>query len=101
MLENIKIEDVLFLDIETVPAASAFEFLDPLIQNLWEKKSKQFRTSEQVAAEVYERAGIYSEFGKFFQTFQPCFRNSRKIIKRFFCAPITVKNSTTLILPAE
>jgi predicted PolB exonuclease-like 3'-5' exonuclease len=64
MLENIKIEDVLFLDIETVPATSAFEFLDPYMQSLWDKKSKQFRTSEQVAADVYERAGIYSEFGK-------------------------------------
>jgi 3'-5' exonuclease len=64
MLENIRIEDVLFLDIETVPATSSFELLDPLIQTLWEKKSKQFRTADQVASEVYERAGIYSEFGK-------------------------------------
>jgi 3'-5' exonuclease len=64
MLENIKIEDVLFLDIETVPESYSFEKLNPVMQNLWEKKSRQFRTPEQTPEDVYERAGIYSEFGK-------------------------------------
>lgn len=64
MLDNIRAEDILFLDIETVPGEPAFELLDPVMQMLWEKKSKQFRTPEQAAGEVYERAGIYSEFGK-------------------------------------
>jgi uncharacterized protein YprB with RNaseH-like and TPR domain len=64
MLENIRIEDILFLDIETVPNESSFDLLDPAMQTLWDKKSKQFRTTDQAATEVYERAGIYSEFGK-------------------------------------
>jgi 3'-5' exonuclease len=64
MLDNIRVEDVLFLDIETVPAVESFELLEPKIQALWEKKSKQFRSPDQVAREVYERAGIYSEFGR-------------------------------------
>jgi 3'-5' exonuclease len=64
MLDNIKVEDIMFLDIETVPESSSFEHLDYLKQNLWEKKSRQFRTSDQTAEDVYERAGIYSEFGK-------------------------------------
>jgi uncharacterized protein YprB with RNaseH-like and TPR domain len=64
MLDNIRVEDVLFLDIETVPSAPSFEELNPVMQALWEKKSKQFRTLEQTAKDVYERAGIYSEFGK-------------------------------------
>jgi len=64
MLDNIKVEDVLFLDIETVPGSSSYEMLDPVFQRLWEKKSKQFRSPEQEAGDVYERAGIYSEFGK-------------------------------------
>jgi len=34
------------------------------MQNLWDKKSRQFRTPDQIAQDVYERAGIYSEFGK-------------------------------------
>lgn len=64
MLNDIHIEDVLFLDIETVPAASSFDNLDPVRQMLWEKKSKLLRTQEQTAADVYQRAGIYAEFGK-------------------------------------
>ena len=49
MLDNIKVEDVMFLDIETVPVVSSFEALSPSMQNLWEKKSRQFRTPEQTA----------------------------------------------------
>ncbi len=64
MLDNIKAEDILFLDIETVPSTSSWDLLDPLMQNLWEKKSRQFRSAEQSPSDVYERAGIYSEFGK-------------------------------------
>ncbi len=64
MLENIRIDDVLFLDIETVPETMSFDLLQPVMQNLWEKKSKLLRTPEQTAGDVYGRAGIYSEFGK-------------------------------------
>jgi uncharacterized protein YprB with RNaseH-like and TPR domain len=64
MLDNIKVEDVMFLDIETVPELSSYELLNPPMQNLWDKKSKQFRTADQSAEDVYGRAGIYSEFGK-------------------------------------
>lgn len=64
MLDNIKVENVLFLDIETIPVASSYENLDPLVQSLWDKKSKHFRLPDQTAAEVFERAGIYSEFGR-------------------------------------
>jgi predicted PolB exonuclease-like 3'-5' exonuclease len=64
MLDNLRPEDILFLDIETVPTAQSFEDLGPAMKNLWVKKSKQFRTPDQSPDEVYARAGIYSEFGK-------------------------------------
>lgn len=64
MLANIRPEDILFLDIESVPATSSFDNLDRPLQIHWEKKSKQFRVEDQSAGDVYERAGIYSEFGK-------------------------------------
>ncbi len=64
MLDNIKPEDVLFIDIETVPAVPSYDMLESAMQLLWDKKSKQFKTPEQTSEEVYERAGIYSEFGK-------------------------------------
>jgi hypothetical protein len=64
MLENIRPEDIIFLDIETVPAISEFSKLPERTKQLWEKKSALFRKEQQNAEEVYERAGIYSEFGK-------------------------------------
>lgn len=64
MLDNIRIEDILFIDIETIPQESSMNLLDPVIQSLWEKKSKLFRNPDQTAEDVYERAGIYSEFGR-------------------------------------
>lgn len=64
MLSNVRPEDILFLDIETVPAASSYSLLDQSFQAHWEKKSRQFRAEEQTADEVYDRAGIYAEFGK-------------------------------------
>ena len=64
MLDNINVEDILFLDIETVPQESCFENVDPDLQKLWEKKSDYFRQEDQSAADVYGRAGIYAEFGK-------------------------------------
>lgn len=64
MLNNIKVEDVLFLDIETVPEVSSFGLLDPDRQTLWDKKSRLFRNPDQTAETAYERAGIYAEFGR-------------------------------------
>lgn len=64
MLSNIRPEDVLFLDIETAPGSGSFDELAPSLQKLWDKKSSHFRDPEQSAADVYERAGIYSEFGR-------------------------------------
>ena len=64
MLENLKPCDIVFLDIETVPVMAAFNNLDPSMQTMWEKKSANFRKEDQTAADVYQRAGIYAEFGK-------------------------------------
>jgi predicted PolB exonuclease-like 3'-5' exonuclease len=64
MLENLNPSDVMFLDIETVPVLPSLENLDPAMQALWEKKSGNFRKDDQTAADVYQRAGIYAEFGK-------------------------------------
>jgi len=64
MLDKTKIEDVLFVDIETVPQVPSFDMLDPATQSMWDKKSKLFREPGKTAGESYERAGIYSEFGR-------------------------------------
>jgi len=64
MFEQISSEDILFIDIETVPQKGDFNELSEQFQKLWDKKSSFFRNEDQNAADVYERAGIYAEFGR-------------------------------------
>jgi 3'-5' exonuclease len=64
MLESLSSEDILFIDIETAPQKAEFSELTEQFQHLWDKKSSYFRSENQLAADVYERAGIYAEFGK-------------------------------------
>ncbi len=64
MLDSVQIENLVFLDIETVPQTAGFEELSETGKKLWDKKSSFFRTEEQSPADVYQRAGIYAEFGK-------------------------------------
>lgn len=83
MLSKINVSDVLFLDIETVPQYSSYEEVPPAIMALWDKKSQYTRKNEETAEEVYERAGIWAEFGRivcismgfvFFRDNERCFR---------------------------
>lgn len=64
MFDTITSEDILFIDIETVPQHSDLIQVPENLQHLWDKKSSNFREENQAAADVYERAGIYAEFGK-------------------------------------
>ncbi len=66
MLNKLNIADILFIDIETVPAVASFDDLPDRFKKLWEKKAEQLRRNEpdMTADQLYTRAGIYSEFGK-------------------------------------
>ncbi len=64
MLEKVNPEKVLFLDIETVPLYADFSELSEQEQYLWGKKAKFLARNEETPDELYERAGIYAEFGK-------------------------------------
>lgn len=64
MLHNLNIEEVLFIDIETVPLAPEYTELTEKWKELWEGKMKYHIESGQPAEELYDRAGIYAEFGK-------------------------------------
>lgn len=63
MLQHVDLHQVLFLDIETVPQYSSFAEVPDAMQALWEAKSAYPR-KDATAAEYYERAGIWAEFGK-------------------------------------
>ncbi|HQS05110.1 MAG: 3'-5' exonuclease [Sphingobacteriales bacterium 17-39-43] len=64
MLENIDLQQVLVLDIETVPQYPAFKELPAEYQQLWDQKTRFQRRDGETAAEFYSRAGILAEFGK-------------------------------------
>ena len=64
MIEKIRLDNILFLDIETVPEEENFNSLDAEMKQLWELKTQYLRKEEFSGEEFYERAGIWAEFGK-------------------------------------
>lgn len=65
MLNNINLEYILFLDIETVPQHPSFELLNEAEKLLWGRKAEHLKKNEnETAGNIYNRAGIYAEFGK-------------------------------------
>lgn len=64
MIDRIPIENILFLDIETVPQSGSWNHVDDKTKYLWDKKTRFQRKDDVVAADFYEgRAGIMAEFG--------------------------------------
>ncbi|HOZ14563.1 MAG TPA: 3'-5' exonuclease [Tenuifilaceae bacterium] len=64
MLNDIKPEDILFLDIETVPQLPEYAQLSEEHRKLWDKKAQTLIKESDSPESVYSRAGIYAEFGK-------------------------------------
>ena len=64
MLKKIPIDKVLFLDIETVPQYPLYSELSETEQKLYSQKTKGLQKEGITAEDLYERAGIWAEFGK-------------------------------------
>ena len=64
MISKLNLENILFLDIETVPETQHFTDLDSTKKLLWEQKTQYQRKDEFTPEEFYDRAGIWAEFGK-------------------------------------
>lgn len=65
MLESISLHNILFLDIETVPLHSSYDRMTETEKKLWERKANLLKKNEEDTVEsLYQRAGIYAEFGK-------------------------------------
>lgn len=59
------LQNILFLDIETVPQVAEYSSLDDNWKKLWDYKSSSLKkTDEDTSETLYSRAGIYAEFGK-------------------------------------
>jgi predicted PolB exonuclease-like 3'-5' exonuclease len=65
VLQNIALDQLLLLDIETTPAVATFDHLSEEMKALWsEKITKTLPESENIPETFAERAGIFAEFGK-------------------------------------
>lgn len=61
---KIKMNNVLFLDIETVPQKENWSEVPEITKELFSKKTAYQRKEEITPEDFYERAGIWAEFGK-------------------------------------
>lgn len=85
MLANLDLQNLLVLDIETVPQYKYFSEMPPHFQKLWEQKTKFQRKEEQAPEDFYERAGIWAEFGKIVCISVGVFRGENNLrIKSFY-----------------
>jgi uncharacterized protein YprB with RNaseH-like and TPR domain len=64
MIQRLALENILFLDIETVPQEESFDDLVKEDQELYALKTQYQRRDDLTPEEFYERAGIWAEFGK-------------------------------------
>lgn len=65
MLTHLNKTMIIFLDIETSAQYPNYTKLPERLKILWDKKAALLsKNNEQTAEELYERAGIYAEFGK-------------------------------------
>jgi len=64
MLENIDLENVMVIDVETVPQKINYDDLDDKWKALWDKKMKMKIIDNVSGKDLYNEAGIYAEFGK-------------------------------------
>ena len=65
-MSPVPLQNILFLDIETVPQYSCYDELPQDWKKLWDLKSVYLLRNKEIETSVtiYERAGIYAEFGK-------------------------------------
>ena len=77
---------ILFLDIETVSQKKSYDQLSERMQKLWSHKAEQLNrdNTELTPADIYDRAGIYAEFGKIVCISVGFFNDQRFRLKSFY-----------------
>ena len=85
MIYDLPIEKILFLDIETVPNWPNYEVMPEKFKLLWNKKAGYLkRDDEETPESLYDRAGIYAEFGKIICVSSGFLSQGKFRIKSFF-----------------
>lgn len=57
-----KLENILFVDIETAPITYKYSELNPVVKELWDKKWSW--NTDHKPEELYAKAGVFAEFSK-------------------------------------
>jgi len=86
MLENLDLQQVLILDIETVPQYGSYDDVPENFQELWEQKTQYQRRDGETPAEYYPRAGIWAEFGKIVCISVGIFNGKQQFRVKSFCS---------------
>ncbi len=85
MLQHVHIRDLVFLDIETVPAFSSHNELSGCSRDLWAAKHSLIKADNENAEDGYLlRAGVYAEFAKIICISIGYFRNDKESNQRTF-----------------
>ena len=65
MLDDIVLENLLVIDVETAPVVQEFESLPKAMQDAWESKTNKHRPEDVTPKDYFfERAAIFAEFGR-------------------------------------
>ena len=64
MLSQVDLQQVLVLDVETVPQYASADEVPAAIMDLWGQKTQYQRREGESPEEYYHRPGIWAEFGK-------------------------------------
>lgn len=85
MTEEYSLDRILFIDIETVPLFSVYQEMPDQYRKLWDKKAERITQKEgMLPEEIYERAGIYAEFGKVICIGAGFFREEEFRVKAYY-----------------
>lgn len=106
MLENLDWQNLMVIDIETVPQYSSFNEVPAYMQKLWDEKTRKQRKEDETPAEYYNCAGTKAEFGKIICISAGIFTNNQGFRVKSFAShnevELLVKFATLLnSLPAK
>ncbi|MFQ3578743.1 MAG: 3'-5' exonuclease [Bacteroidales bacterium] len=64
IISKIPLENILFVDIETVAQYKDYDSSPQEYRKLWDKKSERLQTEDKNSADIYSSAAMLAEFGK-------------------------------------
>jgi 3'-5' exonuclease len=94
------LNNILFLDIETVSCVGDYRLMDSRLQVLWDKKAALIKKDEEFSSEelFLKRAAIYAEFGKVVSIAVGYIRNDEKNIPQLRVKAFSGDNESDILV---